>query len=168
MEILSDVCPLQVFKNMFHPSGYFARFCKTTVYCEKYTHPSFSLLSAAIIPDRYLHNPLRWMPGEPYRWRKFTWIICKTTSLKDANGFFHIYPCMEGRGIERQTKKPKTITANRKINRTTTIFRFTAKIRDEKGELKGHFSLARSLQEPTEHSQSIKKYFILFYFDFLR
>ena len=122
MEILSDVCPLQVFKNMFHPSGYFARFCKTTVYCEKYTHPSFSLLSAVIVPDRHPRAPFRWMPGEPHGWRKFTLIICKTTSLKDANGFFHIYPCMEGRGIERQTKKPKTITANRKINHSTMIF----------------------------------------------
>ena len=88
--------------------------------------------------------------------------------MKDANGFFHISPCMEGRGIERQAKKPKTITANRKINHSTTIFRFAAKIRDEKGELKAHFSLARPLQEPTEHSQSIKKYFILFHFDFLQ
>ena len=24
--------------------------------------------------------------------------------MKDANGFFHISPCMEGRGIERQAK----------------------------------------------------------------
>lgn len=54
--------------------------------------------------------------------------------MKDANGFFHISPCMEGRGIERQAKKPKAITANRKINHSTTIFRFAVKIRDGKGK----------------------------------
>lgn len=57
--------------------------------------------------------------------------------MKDANGFFHISPCMEGRGIERQAKKPKAITANRKINHSTTIFRFAVKIRDGKRKTKG-------------------------------
>ena len=54
--------------------------------------------------------------------------------MKDANGFFHISPCMEGRGIESQAKKPKAITANRKINHSTTIFRFAVKIRGGKGK----------------------------------
>ena len=76
----------------------------------------------------------RWMPCEPYQPWEFTLTSCKPISMKDANGFFHISPCMEGRGIERQAKKPKAITANRKINHSTTIFRFAVKIRDGKGK----------------------------------
>lgn len=76
----------------------------------------------------------RWMPCEPYQPWEFTLTSCKPISMKDANGFFHISPCMEGRGIERQAKKPKTITANRKINHSTMIFQCAAKTRDRKGQ----------------------------------
>lgn len=83
---------------------------------------------------------------------------------------FSTYISLYGGKRHRKTNKEaeNNYRANRKINHSTTIFRFAAKIRDEKGELKAHFSLARPLQEPTEHSQSIKKYFILFHFDFLQ
>lgn len=77
--------------------------------------------------------------------------------MKDANGFFHISPCMEGRGIERQAKKPKAITANRKINHSTTIFRFAVKIRDGKGKRRAirHPSLSPLFQDQLKIAKSV-------------